>query len=228
VQRIDRTDIEALLHIKHSELDTLQGQGLVSLAFGSPVPSEAGKYFDMDCASLAINFALSAYIGRPTATAIVLQFGALIAAIIARAEADKKTEFYIGVAALGVRDAARKIPAIYGISGGTLPELREDFQGHKLPLMNACLANISDILRRLRFNAGELGINFPSEIFFLPTDPRFSEIQTAVEREIKGRVARLKTDSKKFRRTKDQIRRRDIEYLARSTIPSYPLEMVSI
>lgn len=225
MQRLRRPDLEDLLYLRGHELDNLQSEGFVSLAFGAAAPGKPGDFYDVDAVCLAINFALTPTIGRDTATTIVLRFGAMILALVARAEADRTQDYFLGVGAFGVRDEKRKIPKLYGVASGTMEELRADFQGHEEPLKNAVLCNVSDILRKLRFNARELGINFEDEIFYLPDDPRFAEIQRLVEKEIKARTTRLRTDKKKQERAKDRTKRQDIRYLS-STSTVYPIEMV--
>jgi hypothetical protein len=225
MQRMIRTDLEELLYLKRGELDNLQAEGAISLAFGAVWPGKPGDYFDIDAVHLAVNLALSPTVGRPTATAIVLKFSAMICALIARAEFDQTTDVFLGVGAFGVKDAARKIPRLYGVAAGTMDELKRDLVGQDEPLKNACLVNISDIIRRLRANARTLGINLEKPIFFLPDDPRFADVQRVIEREIKARAARLKADRKKLQKARTHMAREDITYL--STSSTYPLEMVS-
>ena len=128
------------------------------------------------------------------------------------------------IGAFGVLDGAKKIPKLYGVAAGTLGELQQDFQAHEEPLKNACLCNLSDIIRRLRASARELGVNLEAEFFYLPDDPRFADIQRVVEREIETRLGRLKTDRKKVRLAKARTQRQDIKDLSRNPV-LYPIEM---
>lgn len=226
MQRVIRQDFEDLLHLKRGELDYLQFEAAVSLAFGATAPGKPGDYFDIDAACMAINLALSPTFGRDVVTTVVLKFSAMIAAIIARAEVDRTQDSFLGIGAFGVKDAVRKIPKLYGVTAGTMGELQEDFQGHDEPLKNACLVNVSDILRRLRANARELGINLEGEFFYLSDDPRFADIRRVVEREIEARIGRLKADKKKLRWAKARRDRQDIKNLSRQAA-TYPFEMVT-
>ena len=71
--------------------------------------------------------------------------------------------------------------------------------------------NITDILARLRAKARAAGIDL-SQPFFFPSDhERFSQIITEFEQECEARVARLRRDKKKLRRTQALKSRQDIK-----------------
>jgi hypothetical protein len=226
VQSLTRDDFLELLRLEPGTFEALQHRGQVALAFGATLPGTPGVYLDMDLVAMAITLGLSPSLGRDSAAAIVLRFAAMWAATVARAEAERTRDFFLGIGALGVRDPVKKIPKLYGVTHGTMAEISEDLQAQSEPLMNACLVNVSDIIRRLRESGREAGINLESEFFFLPDDPRFVGIQRAIEREIEARFNRLKSDKKKLARAKTRSRRQDIKNVSRQPV-TYPIEMVT-
>jgi hypothetical protein len=77
-------------------------------------------------------------------------------------------------------------------------------------LIGYFVVNVSDILRRLRARAEELGIDLSRQFFFPPDDPRFETILIQVKRERDARLARLRRDKKRFA----AVKRRSLENVA--------------
>jgi hypothetical protein len=226
MQRLIRSDFLDLLHLTSKEFDYLQHNGGAALAFGSPKPGRVGDYFDVDAACQAIALGLAPTFGREVASTMVLRFAPMMLATIARADADRVHEYFIGIGAFGVKDAARRIPNLYGLSAGLMGEIQQDFQAQEEPLKGGCFCNVTDILRRLRVNARALGIDLEGPFFYLPGASDFAIIRPLVEREIETRIGVLKNkaDKRKLLRAKERRGRQDIKSLRTSA--SYPFEMV--
>jgi hypothetical protein len=227
MQWITRREFIELEGLDEGVLDAMQRHGQVSLAFGASLPGTPGRYLDVDLVAMSINLGLSPTLGRATATTIVLAFFLNWIRAVARADADQTQDFFLAIGAFGIRDYVKRVPKLYGVADGTLDDIQGDFGQHADPLVSAVYVNISDIIRRLRVRARQVGINLEGRFFFLPDDPRFDEILPLVERERDARMARLRKDKKKFAATKARKRRRDIQDMSSAESVRYPTEMTA-
>ena len=71
---LTRDQFLKILGMTSGAFDAQQRAGHVALAFGTPIPATAGRYFDLDLVGMAIALGLAPTVGRPTATTIVLGF----------------------------------------------------------------------------------------------------------------------------------------------------------
>lgn len=224
---LTRDQFLEILGLSSGAFDQLQYEGGVALAFGSPIPGTPGRYLDLDLVAMWIALDLTDRLKRDIATTVVLGFFTNWVRAVARAEADRSQDFFFAIGAFGVKNFAKRIPKLYGVADGTRDEINEDFDRQpEQPLVSALFVNVSNIVRRLQERAHKAGINLEAPFFFLPDDPRFSEILQLVERERDERIARLRKDKKKFAVAKARKRRRDIEVISRVKNP-YPIEMTA-
>jgi hypothetical protein len=103
-------------------------------------------------------------------------------------------------------------------------QIAGDFRNRK-DLVGFFTVNISDIIRRLRAHAHEIGIDLSRTFFFPPDDPRFNEMLTRVKRERHARIARLRRDKKKLAAAKARSRRQDIAAVPRVKNVNYQFAM---
>jgi len=208
MQHLSRDEFLELLGLSGPAFDQLQHAGHVALSFGTPVPSTAGRYLDLDLVAMAVNLGLGPSFGREHSTAIVLGFFHQWASAVGHAEADPSKDFFMAVGAFGW-DNAKKRPKLLLVTNGTVDQITEDFRV-TTDLIGYFNINISDIIRRLRAKAAAAGIDLTRPFFFPPDDPRFNEMLTRVKRERDARIARLRRDKKKFAAAQARGRRQDI------------------
>jgi hypothetical protein len=226
MQHLSRDEFLELLGITSGAFDQLQHAGHVALSFGTPMPSTAGRYLDLDLVAMAINLGLAPSFGRENSTAIVIGFFNQWGSAVGHAEADPSRDFFMAVGGFGW-DATKKRPKLLLVTNGTMDQITQDFQS-KTDLVGYFTLNVSDIIRRLRAKAAAAGIDL-SRPFFFPSDhPRFNEILTRVKRERDARIARLRRDRKKLAVAKARGRREDILAVPRVKDINYELAMQEI
>jgi len=214
------------LGLTSGAFDQLQHAGHVSLAFATPLPAIPGRYLDLDLVAMAINLGLTPTLGRENSTAIVAGFFTQWACAVGYAEADSTRDFFMAVGGAGW-DATKKSPKLLLVTYGVLDQIAADFRETK-ELVGFFTVNVSDIIRRLRGRAREVGIDLERPFFFAPDDPRFDQILKQVERERDARVERLRRDKKKLAKTKKRIHREDIASLPRVKTVDYPIALQEV
>ena len=226
MQTLTRIEFLEVLQLSPGAFDQLQHAGHIALAFGTPLPASPGRYLDLDLVAMAISLGLSQWLGREISTAIVAGFFHQWASAVGYAEANPDKDFFMAVGGIGW-DAAKKGPKLLLITHGTLDQIAGDFRGMK-DLVGYFTVNVSDIIRRLRERAQQLGIDLSRPFFFPPDDPRFDQILTQAKRELEARIARLRRDKKKFAAAKTRHRRQDITAVRRVADPKYPFAMLEV
>jgi hypothetical protein len=221
-----RDEFLELVGLRSGVFDQLQHAGFVALAFGTPLPARRGRYLDLDLVAVAINEALTPSIGRPWATAVVGKFFLHWLTAVARAEADQSQDFFLAVG--GVEwDPQRRCPKRLLITNGTLGEISQNFQGTK-DLFGYHTVSISAIIRRLREKAQKAGIDLSRPFFFVPGDPRLTEIVTQFTRERDARAARVKRNKNKLAAIKGWDRRQDLSAIPLANDNTYPVELQAV
>jgi hypothetical protein len=205
MRHVTREQFLGILRIPATKFDAMHRADHVGLAFGTPMPETPGRYRDLDLVGMALVLAMGDTIGREAASTIVLACFAEWVGEVGRADADATTEFFFAVGM--VRDAHGQ-PAKYVIAHGTQDELADRFRGLR---GDGMAINLSDILRRLRANARELGIDLSQPFFFPPDDPRHAEAITEFELIREERLERFRQSKKKFRVHQARLRRHSIE-----------------
>jgi hypothetical protein len=226
MQSLTREEFLEVLGLTGGSFDQLQHAGHVSLAFATPLPATPGRYLDLDLVAMAINLGLTPTLGRENSTSIVGACFTQWARAVGHADADPGQEFFLAVGGAGW-DATKTSPKLLIVTHGTLAQISGDFQKIK-DLVGFFTVNISDIIRRLRGRARQVGIDLDRPFFFAPDDPRLKQILKQVERERDGRVARLRRDSKKLASAKRRLRRKDIVPAPRVMNDKYPIAMQRI
>jgi hypothetical protein len=214
------------LGLSGGAFDQLQHAGHVALAFGTPQPATLGRYLDLDLVAMAINLGVSQWLRRELSTAIVAGFFHQWASAVGHAEASPHKEFFLGVGAVRW-DAAKKGPELLVVTHGTLDQIAKDFRATK-DVVSFFTVNISDIIRRLRMRAQQIGIDLSRPFFFPPDDPRFDQILTQVRRELDARIARLRRNKNKLAAAKARHRRQDITAVPRVANTRYPFAMLEV
>jgi hypothetical protein len=189
--------------------DAQQRAGHVALAFGTPIPATAGRYFDLDLVGMAIAAGLAPTLGRQTATTIVLGFFDQWVAAVGHADADTARNHFFAMGLVGWDDHERR-PREILVTNGATEQIMSDLQDASFVLA----VNITDIIARLRAKARTAGIDLSQPFFFPPEHERFSQIITEFKQERAARIARLRR-SKKFRRHQALMSRQDIKAVAR-------------
>jgi hypothetical protein len=226
MQSLTRNEFLEVLGMSSGTFDQLQHSGFVALAFGMPIPATPGRYIDLDLVAMAISLGLTPSLGREIAAVIVAAYFNQWASAVGHAEADPTQNFFMAVGGVGW-DAAKKRPKRMLVTNGTLDEISKDFQDQK-ELVGFFTINVSDIIRRLRSRAQEIGVDLSRIFFFPPNDVRFEQILSQVRRERDARVERLRRDRKKFAVAKARAHRKDIAAMPRVKNMSYPLALSSI
>lgn len=151
--------------------------------------------------------------GRDFATAIVLGYFNQWASAVGHAEADRSEDYFVSIGVMGW-DRARK-PKLLLITNGTLISTANDFRSPKIArigrLVGGISINISDIIRRIRARAAELGIALDEPFYYAPGDFQFERIIKRVQEERDGRICRLRADKKKSAAMRKHMRRSDIK-----------------
>jgi hypothetical protein len=208
MQPLTRDQLLGIVGITGGTFDQLQHADHVALAFGTPAPAAPGRYLDLDACAIAMNEGLSVSLGRSTATALVGGFFHQWGSAVGKAEACPDHDYFFAVAGVG-RDERTKSAKLLLVTHGTPEEIANDFRNNK-DMIGYFVVNVSDILRRLRARAEELGIDLSRQFFFPPDDPRFETILIQVKRERDARLARLRRDKKRFA----AVKRRSLENVA--------------
>jgi hypothetical protein len=218
MQALTRWELLEVVGLSEASFDIRRHRGELALAFGATHPSTPGHYLDLDAVALAITLGLGEK-ASSIATRVVLNFFGRWLHATARAEADSSKDYFLAVGAFGIKDLAKRIPEVYGVSNGLPAEIQADFEAYG-KLVAEVRVNISFIVRSLHERAFEAGINLSAPFFFLPEDARFHEIERAVLRERDARVAKA-LKSKKRPKTKTLGRHPIIENVSRAA-PAYP------
>ena len=226
MQTLTRNEFLDLLQLSPGAFDQLQYAGHVALAFGTPLPASPGRYLDLDLVAMAISLGLSHWLGREISTAIVAGFFHQWASAVGYAEANPDQEFFMAVGGVDW-DPAKKGPKLLSVTHGTTDQIADDFRGMK-DLVGFFTINVSDIIRRLRERAQNVGIDLSRPFFFPPGDPRFDQILTQVQRELDARIARLRRDKRKFAVAKTRHRRQTITAVPRVANAKYPFAMLEL
>ena len=213
MQYLTRDEFLKILDLTSGAFDQMQHAGYVALAFGTPMPSSPGRYFDLDLVAMAINLGLTPFVGRESSTTIVAALFDQWARAVGGAEADPKQSYFIAVGGVGW-DATKKSPKRLVVTHGTADRIASDFSDVE-ELRGFFTVNISDILRRLRERARNIGIDLNGPFFFLPTDPRFKDVLAQFIHERDGRLERLRQDKKKSAIARQRRRHEGISALAR-------------
>jgi hypothetical protein len=74
MRSLTRDQLLKIVGLTSGAFDAQQRAGHVALAFGTPIPSRPGRYFDLDLVAMAIAAWLTPTLGRQAATTIVLGF----------------------------------------------------------------------------------------------------------------------------------------------------------
>jgi hypothetical protein len=226
MQPLTRDEFLGLLRLSSGAFDQAQHAGHVALAFGTPLPAMPGRYIDLDLVAMAINLGLTPSLGRDISTAIVGGFFDQWASAVGHAEVNPDRDFFMAIGGVGW-DAAKKGPRLLFITYGTLEQIAQDFREME-NLVGFFTVNISDIIRRLRQRAKEVGVDLSRPFFFPPNDARFADILMQVKREREARVARLRQNKKKFRAAEARRRREGISVLPRVKDITYPLSLQEV
>ena len=146
--------------------DAQQRAGHVALAFGTPIPATAGRYFDLDLVGMAIALGLAPALGRPTATTIVLGFFNQWVAAVGQVDANTAPNYFFAMGTVGWDDHQRR-PREILVTNGTTEQIMSDLHDAS----SVIAVNITDIIARLRAIARTVGIDL-SQPFFFPPSPQ--------------------------------------------------------
>ena len=211
---LTRDEFLRILDMSEGQFDQLQHTGHVALAFAAPLPAVAGRYLPLDLVAMAISQGLTPTMGRDFATAIVLGYFNQWASAVGHAEADRSEDYFVSIGGMGW-DRARKRPKLLLITNGTLISTAHDFRSPEVArigrLVGGININISDIIRRIRERAVELGIALDEPFYYAPGDFQFDRIIKRVQEERDGRIRRLRADKKKSAAMRKHMRRSDIK-----------------
>jgi hypothetical protein len=210
MRSLTRNQFLKILGMTSGAFDAQQRAGHVALAFGTPIPATAGRYFDLDLVGMAIALGLAPTLGRPTATIIVLGFFNQWVAAVGHADADTARSYFFAMGAVGWDDEKRR-PREFFVTHGTTEQITSDLQDAS----SMFAVNITDIIARLRAKARSVGIDLSQPFFFPPEHMRFSQIIAEFEQEREARIARLRQSKKKFRRHQALMSRQDVKPVAR-------------
>jgi hypothetical protein len=210
MRSLTRNQFLKILGMTSGAFDAQQRAGHVALAFGTPIPATAGRYFDLDLVGMAIALGLAPTLGRPTATTIVLGFFNQWVSAVGYADADTARNYFFAMGAVGWDDEKRR-PREFFVTHGTTEQITSDLQDAS----SMFAVNITDIIARLRAKARTVGIDLSQPFFFPPEHMRFSQIITEFEQEREARIARLRQSKKKFRRHQALMSRQDVKPVAR-------------
>jgi hypothetical protein len=190
--------------------DAQQRAGHVALAFGTPIPSRPGRYFDLDLVAMAIAAGLTPTLGRQAATTIVLGFFDQWVSAVGHADANATQNYFFAMGLVG-RNNDEKRPREIWVTNGTSEQIMSDLHGAS----SVIAVNITDIIARLRAKARTAGIDLSQPFFFPPEHERFSQIIAEFKQEREARIARLRRNKNKLRRHQALMSRQDIKAVAR-------------
>jgi hypothetical protein len=195
VRSLTRDQFLRIFGLSSGAFDAQQRAGHVALAFGTPIPSMPGRYFDLDLVAMALAAAVAPTFGRQAATTIVLGFFDQWVAAVADADADPARSYFFAMGGFAADTDERRFREIW-VTNGTKEQVMSD-----LPNASAVMAvNITDILARLRLKADAAGIDLSQPFFFPTSHERFAQIVGEFEQEREARMARLRRDKNKWRR----------------------------
>jgi hypothetical protein len=210
MRSLTRHQFLKILGMTSGAFDAQQRAGHVALAFGTPIPATAGRYFDLDLVGMAIAAGLAPTLGRQTATTIVLGFFNQWVAAVGHADGDTARNYFFAMGTVGWDDHERRPREILVTSGAT-----EEIMSDLHDASSVIAVNITDIIARLRAKARTAGIDLSQPFFFPPEHERFSQIITEFKQEREARIARLRRSKKKRRRHQALMSRQDIKPVAR-------------
>jgi hypothetical protein len=141
--------------------DAQQRAGHVALAFGTPIPSRPGRYFDLDLVAMAIAAGLTPTLGRQAATTIVLGFFDQWVSAVGHADANATQNYFFAMGLVG-RNNDEKRPREIWVTNGTSEQIMSDLHGAS----SVIAVNITDIIARLRAKARTAGIDLSQPFFF--------------------------------------------------------------
>jgi hypothetical protein len=195
VRSLTRDQFLKIFGLSSGAFDAQQRAGHVALAFGTPIPSTPGRYFDLDLVAMAIAAALAPTFGRQAATTIVLGFFDQWVAAVGDADADTARSYIFAMG--GIRaDANEKRFREIWVTNGTIEQIMSDLHN----VSSVMAINITDIIAQLRIKACAAGIDLSQPFFFPSKHERFSQIVGEFKKEREERMARLRRIKKKWRR----------------------------
>jgi hypothetical protein len=195
VRSLTRDQFLRIFGLSSGAFDAQQRVGHVALAFGTPIPSAPGRYYDLDLVAMALAAALTPTFGRGAATTIVLGFFNQWVAAVGDADADAARSYFFALGGFIADADERRFREIW-VTNGTRELVMSDL--HNASAVMAI--NITDILARLRIKAGAAEIDLSQPFFFPTNHERFAQIVGEFEQEREERMARLRRDKKKWRR----------------------------
>jgi hypothetical protein len=213
MQTLTRVEFLEILGLTSGAFDQMQHAGYVALAFGAPMPAIPGRYVDLDLVAMAINLGLTPSLGRENSATIVAALFEQWARAVGNAEADPKQNYFLAVGGIGWDPSKRSAKRLL-VTHGTTNQIAKDFN-HTDELCGFFTVSVSDIIRRLRERAHQVGIDLSRPFFFLPDDPLFEQFFTQFKRERDGRIARVRRDKKKSAIARQRKRYQGISVLPR-------------
>jgi hypothetical protein len=194
VEPLTRDQFLKIIGLSSGAFDAQQSAGHVALAFGSPMPSTPGRYWDLDLVAMAMAAALAPTFGRQAATAIVLGFFDQWVAAVGDANADPARSYFFAMGGIRADPDERGFREIW-VTNGTHEQISSDLQN-----ASAVMAiNVTDIVAQLRIKAGAAGIDLSQPFFFPSEHERFAQIIAEFKREREERITRLRRNKKKWR-----------------------------
>jgi hypothetical protein len=195
VRSLTRDQFLKIFGLSSGAFDAQQRAGYVALAFGTPIPSTPGRYFDLDLVAMAVAAALAPTFGRQSATTIVLGFFDQWVTAVGDAEADTARSYFFAMGGIRADADTRRFREIL-VTNGTIEQIMSDLHN----VSSVLAVNITEIIARLRAKGGAAGIDLSQPFFFPSQHQRYSEIITEFKQERDARIARLRQSKKKFRR----------------------------
>ena len=195
VRSLTRDQFLKIFGLSSGAFDAQQRAGHVALAFGTPIPSARGGYFDLDLVAMALAAALAPTFGRQAATAIVLGFFNQWVAAVGDADADPAQSYFFALGGIRADPGERGFSEIW-VTNGTHAQISSDLNSASVVMA----INVSEIIAKLRLRAGAAGVDLSQPFSFPPDHQRFAQIVGEFEHEREERMARLRRDKKKWRR----------------------------
>jgi hypothetical protein len=125
LRSLTRDQFLKIFGLSSGAFDAQQRAGHVALAFGTPIPSTPGHYFDLDLVAMALAAALAPTFGRQAATAIVLGFFDRWVAAVGDADADPARRHFFALGGIGAAADARRFREIW-VTNGTHEQISSD------------------------------------------------------------------------------------------------------
>jgi hypothetical protein len=194
VRSLTRDQFLKIFGLSSGAFDAQQRAGHVALAFGTPIPSAPGRYFDLDLVAMAIAAALSPTLGRKDATTIVLGFFNQWVAAVGQADADPARDYFFAIGGFGWGDDRKSFSELL-VTHGVSAQILSDLRGAR----SVIAVNVTQILVRLRDKARAAGTDLSQPFFFPPEHERYSQIIAEFQQEREARVARLRRTNKETR-----------------------------